>query len=201
VRDGVVYFGVKRKNHLGEVVVDHKTEINKKKYSEELRGPHFMIYFDPGTKEYFLHDLMIGFGTFVKISHTMVLQNQHLLNFGDSFVLVNIVPRYENDNYPKLKLKVVNRSNESQIFYFNAQEFYLSSIIIGRSRGCHVFIDDAMISKQHASVIFTAGQKWVVIDGTPNKNSLNGTWVYPQSDWKLEEGTEFKACEAVFKVI
>ena len=201
VRDGVVYFGCKHKDSNGTVVVDYKTKINKKKFADDLRGPHFMIYYDLNSGHYYLHDLLIGFGTFVKINHTLVLANEQLLNIGEFFVLVNVIPRYEGDNYPKLRLKVVNKKNESEVFYFNAQEFYLSSIVIGRSRRCHVFIDDGLISKAHASVIFTADQKWVIIDGTTSRGSLNGTWVYAGKDWKLEVGNEFKACEAVFKVV
>lgn len=201
VRDGVVFFGCKRKDKNGVVVVDYKSRISNKKYSEKYRGPHFMIYFDLNYKQFFLHDLLIGFGTFVKINHTLSLENDQLLNIGDSFILVNIIPRYESDNFPKLKLKTVNAENSSEIFYFNAQEFYLSSIVIGRSSKCQVFLDDGMVSKQHASIIFTADKKWVIIDGTACKNSLNGTWLYINKDWKIEPGLEFKACESIFKVV
>lgn len=200
-RDGVVYFGCKKKDKNGSVAVDYKLRVSNSKYREKYRGPHFMIYFDLNYKNFFLHDLVIGFGTFLKISHTLSLENDQLLNLGDSFILVNIIPRYESDNYPKLRLKAVNGNNISEIFYFNAQEFYLSSIVIGRSTRCQVYIDDSMISKQHASIVFTADKKWVIIDGTANKNSLNGTWLYVSKDCKLEPGLEFKACESVFRVI
>jgi len=200
-RDGVVYFGCKKKDKNGLVAVDYKLRVSNSKYREKYRGPHFMIYFDPSTLRFYLHDLVIGFGTFIRISHTLSLENDQLLNLGDSFILVNIIPRYDSDNYPKLRLKAVNSLNISEVFYFNAQEFYLCSIVIGRSTRCQVFIDDSMISKQHASIVFTADKKWVVIDGTANKNSLNGTWLYASKDCKLEPGLEFKACESVFKVI
>ena len=72
VRDGVVYFGCKRRDLQGTTVVDYVCKI-KSKVPDSYRGPHFMIYFDLAENAYFLHDLEIGFGTFFKVSDMLIL--------------------------------------------------------------------------------------------------------------------------------
>ena len=115
-----------------------------------------MIYFDLNYYAFFLHDLILGFGTFVKLTDTHILENDSLFSIGESFMLINIIPREQGDNFPRLKLKIFNQDNPGEIFFFHAQEFYLCNILIGRSKNCQVIVHDNMISKQHASIFFTS---------------------------------------------
>ena len=160
-----------------------------------------MIYFDLSEHSYYLHDLMIGFGTFVKINENLVLENDYLLAIGETFILVNILSKNLEDMHPRLRLKISTNNGNWENFYFQAQEYYLRNILIGRSKKCQVVINDWMISKHHASIFFTSDKTWVLIDGSVTKNSTNGTWLYVSQDIKLTAGMEFKACESIFKVI
>jgi hypothetical protein len=201
IRDGVVYFGCKRKDVNRHIVVDYKCRLNDKNIANKYRGPHFMIYYDLNFQGFFLHDLLIGFGTFVRITESLVLENESLINVGESFILVNILRRNNMDCYPKIRLKLFRCGFPSEVFYFSAQEFYLCSITIGRGKRCHICLNDNMISKQHASIFFTSDRSWSIIDGTVTKNSLNGTWLYVSKDVRLGPGVEFKSCESLFKVM
>lgn len=183
------------------IVVDYKLRLSSPSYSSKNRGPHFMIFFNVALNRYFIRDLMIGMGTFIRIKEQTVLENDYLLSFGETFVLVNVLPKTHYDCYPKLRLKVIGGNNFSEVFYFRAQEFYLSSIVIGRNRKCQVCVEDSTISKQHASIFFGINKKWVIIDGTATRNSLNGTWLFASKDLEINEETEIKACESIIKVM
>ena len=201
LRDGVVYFGCKRKDLQGNTVVDYVCNLSNKSLSDKYRGPHFMIYFDLSEKAYFLHDLALGFGSFLRITETLVLEDDFLLSIGESFMLVNLIHKTQCDMYPRLRVKLFGGQCPEEIFYFHPQEFYLCNIVVGRSQKCQVTVHDTLISKQHASIFFTSDRNWVIIDGTATTNSTNGTWLYINHDIKLANGMEFKACESIFKVI
>lgn len=201
VKDGVVYFGSNFRDSNSNIIIDYKLKLSNPIYGKKTLGPHFMVFFDLNKKTYFIRDLMVGLGTFVRVKEAMVLENDHLLSFGETYILVNIVNWGHEGGYPKLRLKVIGGNNFSEIFYFTAQEFYLSTIVVGRNRNCQVYIEDSTVSKQHASIFFSIYKQWVIIDGTANRNSLNGTWVFASKDIELTANLEIKACESVLKVL
>ena len=43
-----------------------------------------------GTQEYVAKDLGSGSGAFLKIDHRVEIEDNHLINIGDSFLLINI---------------------------------------------------------------------------------------------------------------
>lgn len=201
VRDGVVYFGCKRKDLKKKIVVDYVTNILDKNLCNQYRGPHFMIYFDLNDSSYYLQDLVIGFGTFIKILKPLALENNYLINIGDAFILINLILKSSSDDFPRLRLKVFESQTSPEIFYFNAQDFCLNNIILGRSKKSNVSINDNMVSKYHAIVYFASSKTWIIEDGNGAKKSTNGTWLYASQDTKLCNGMEFKACDSIFKII
>lgn len=160
-----------------------------------------MIFFDIVKKKYFIRDLMVGLGTFIRIKESLVLENDYLLCFGETYMLVNIINKGCEDSYSKLRLKIIGGNNFSEVLYFKAQEFYMSNIVIGRNRTCQIYIEDSTVSKQHASIFFSIYKQWVIIDGTATRNSLNGTWVFASKDIELAPNMEIKACESVLRVL
>ncbi|OMJ89731.1 hypothetical protein SteCoe_8096 [Stentor coeruleus] len=201
LQDGVVYFGCKYKDLLGNYVVDVKCKLANEHFNNKFRGPHFMIYFDLTEHAYFLHDFPIGFGTFIKITEIYTLENDSLLSIGETFILVNILYKNNEDTFPKLRLKIFRTGALTEVYSFHAQEFYMCRILIGRSKKCNVVIDDGMISKIHANVVFNNQKKWIIEDGTGDECSLNGMWVFANQDFRIVENMEFKACESFFRVL
>lgn len=47
------------------------------------------------------------------------------------------------------------------------------AILLGRTNQCDVLINDYTVSSKHASIIFSAGQTFALVD----LNSTNGTWL------------------------
>lgn len=172
-QDGIVYFGSKRKSSpKGQVTSDFVIPINT-----STRFPQFAIYFHPQKCAFFLKDLGQGFGTFVKLSSTLVLENNQLLNMGDSFLIVNIFKKLPEDSFPTLCLKIYSGVKIGEVKYFYAPEHDVKEIYIGRGKECQVSIDDVMISNKQSTIFFSL-KGWMLVDGdlSVQRPSTNGTW-------------------------
>ena len=55
------------------------------------RGRHFQIEYNLDDDGYFIKDLGIGQGAFVKLDKPLELQNNHLVNVGNCFIIVNFI--------------------------------------------------------------------------------------------------------------
>ncbi len=108
---------------------------------------------------YFIKDLGIGFGAFVRLEIPLELKDNHLLNLGESFIIVNLVnEKFSLANYSisthdskessdcsqKLRLKLFGGPCTGEVFYFKPDS---DVIKIGRSTQCDVAIEDAVLSK------------------------------------------------------
>ena len=153
-------------------------------------GQHFVVYYDLLRDAYFIKDLGVGFGTFVRLDRPLPLKNNYLILIGSNFILVTLV---EN----KLKLKVFGVASAGDVYYFNAHED--SVVSIGRKPTCDVHVSDSLASKMQAWVQF-AGD-WVLHDGDCStfKPSTNGTWLYLSEGFEVYSGMTFKAIHTLFE--
>lgn len=116
-----------------------------------------------------IKDLGIGFGAFVRLDRPLELKDNHLLNMGESFIIVNLITEKvkeaegENDSHQvvtttqatstKLRLKLFGGPSTGEVFYFRPEQDHLNGdgpstlIKIGRSNACDVVIEDAVLSK------------------------------------------------------
>ena len=69
--DGIVYFGCKRKQN-GHIVNDFVIPIKEKELSDQHRGRHFLIYYQSEKQKFYIKDLAIGFGAFMRIDNALV---------------------------------------------------------------------------------------------------------------------------------
>lgn len=108
---------------------------------------------------YFIKDLGIGFGAFVRLEKPLELKDNHLLNMGESFIIVNLInekfslanysisthdSKESHDSQFKLRLKLFGGPSTGEVFYFKPDT---DVIRIGRSGSCDVVIEDAVLSK------------------------------------------------------
>lgn len=56
----------------------------------------------------------------------------------------------------------------------------LRTYIVGRERGCDVWLDDASVSRHHAEVVRLSGGRLYVTD----RATTNGTFVFDGNDWR-----------------
>lgn len=126
-RDGYTYFGCKKNIHSGfnedtggsilgttkivanDFVIPAKSEDDIEKH----RGRQFQIWFDVDQNKYFIKDLGIGYGAFMKLTAPLPLKDNYLINIGESYIVANILPPSEElqelgieINVPRLRLKI-----------------------------------------------------------------------------------------------
>ena len=93
----------------------------------------------------------VGYGIFVRLNFELPLKDNHLVNIGESFVVVNLVrestdvnENYLDFNLPKLRLKLFGGPSTGEVYYFTGSE---SKITLGRMNDCSVQIEDGLLSK------------------------------------------------------
>lgn len=178
-KDGVTYFGCKKRDKSsgdksGAIINDVLMRISDPETAEKHRGRHFEVTYKAETKGYWIRDLGVGFGAFLRLDSTVKLRDNSLLNLGESFIVVNLEPPTDR---PRLKLKLFGGPCKGEVFSFAEREYRDSHVHIGRLPTCEIIIDDNLISKCHTSIWFQH-DSWVVCDGDVEKmrNSTNGTW-------------------------
>ena len=114
-KDGITYFGCKKRTcnngdriRHGDIVNDVVVKLREKSIRELYRGRHFKISYK--SNSYWIQDLGIGFGTFMKIDVPLVIQDGSIIMFGDSFLVLNLTPERNmgkvQDGSSKLKVTV-----------------------------------------------------------------------------------------------
>lgn len=179
-KDGVTYMGCKKRakpqgTTKGAIINDFVIPSQDKLLAEKHRGQHFQIYYDLIKDSYYVKDLAVGFGTFLRLSSQLVLKENYLLHMGDNFILVNLVENPDN-NLPRLRLKLFGAPCSGDVFYFNASDYSESVIRIGRTTKCEIQIEDSLISKVQ-STIYHSPEGWILVDGDLENDRLstNGT--------------------------
>lgn len=69
----------------------------------KVRGRHFQIEFKLEKSTYYIKDLGIGYGTFIRLDYTLViitlikaLRDNFLINIGETFMVVNIIEKIDD---------------------------------------------------------------------------------------------------------
>jgi len=202
-KDGITYFGCKRREKATgdkqrSVVNDVLMRVSDAEVAEKHRGRHFEVTYRPERRSYWIRDLGVGFGAFLRLDAPIKLRDNSLLNLGESFIVVNLEPPTDR---PRLKLKLFGGPCKGEVFTFAARDYHDSHIHIGRVPTCEIVIDDSLISKCHASMWYQQ-DGWVACDGDVEKlrSSTNGTWLYLNESCELKHGMVFKASQTLFEV-
>ena len=177
-KDGITYFGCKKRagregTRKGEVLNDVVMTITDRDTAEKHRGRHFEIIYRADSHSYWLRDLGVGFGAFLRLDEPAILKDNSLVNVGESFAVANL----ETQDRPRLKLKLFGGPCKGEVYFFTPEDYERTYIRIGRAQNNEVVIDDNLISKCHSS-IWKEERGWMVADGDVEKHkpSTNGTW-------------------------
>ena len=214
-KDGYTFFGCKKhgtKKMAGvprDIINDFIIPSKDKETERRHRGRHMQIEYNLERACYLVRDLGIGFGAFVRLDRPLELKDNNLLNMGESFIIVNLVSEKQTDEQPasgpanKLRLKLFGGPATGEVFYFTPNQGELeeeqTDVRIGRSNQCDVVIEDAVLSKLQAHIYFSRDRDcWILEDGSTNKPSLNGTWLYLNDDFEVYSGMTFKVNQVLF---
>ena len=69
-----------------------------------IGSKHFVIEYIREKNRYFIKDLGEGMGTFIRLNRSLVLQNNYIVSFGDSHMIILI----DNTTLPKLVLRFID---------------------------------------------------------------------------------------------
>lgn len=180
-KDGVSFFGFKtfESNQVSHnLPLDYVLNIESDNTTTNVL---FKIFFDKPSKKYYISS-NIGEGdktiVFVKIENPFVIKNKHIISLGEIHISVEV------DLKGSLQIDVVtgNENPISKTFHMN----HTGPVRIGRSKDCEFMINNLTISKVQTSFKYI-GENWIIYDGTENKKSTNGTWIYLDDDWPINE--------------
>jgi hypothetical protein len=138
----------------------------------------------------------------------IVLKDNMLINIGEAYIVVNLLPEGVDDEgtHHTLKLKIFGGSNNGEVYEFHVKDMDQGQreIILGRTPDCDIKINDKLLSKTqcHIRLWFENedNYKWMLLDGCKGKPSTNGTWLYINEDMKIYDAMVFKANQTIFSV-
>ncbi|OMJ80099.1 hypothetical protein SteCoe_19747 [Stentor coeruleus] len=182
IKDGCVYAGSIEK--FGRLVInDIVLPFNEKGTGKR----QFMIQYNKEQNKYFIKDMGEGLGTFIRIEIPIKLHTSYTFVYGDTHMIVYI----ENTI---LKLKFIQGPKADSIYIFTPNE---SPIKIGRMSDCNIKIEDSGLSRYHCLAYYD--NCWMFTDGDGQKNSTNGTWLFAEKFFEINNGMMIRTGETVFK--
>lgn len=102
------------------------------------------------------------------------------------------------DTIPKIRLKIFGGPRSGEVFYSNGMDW--DEIKIGRSPHCTIRIEDDVLSKYQCRIFYDFNLRtWTLEDGSTNKSSLNGTWLYLNEEYSVYDDMVIKAHQMLFK--
>lgn len=199
--DGKIYFGFQEGlNTLKEKpFIDYCLLPKNKEYDEKYIGIHFQIRYDEINYKYFLKDLGSGYGTFIKLTDSMKIKNNLLINVGETFIVFIFNEDEKTNN--NIILKIFTGKEENKIYEFNSKGN--NYITIGRDISNEVQIEDKILSRKHCHVYFKKDEgEWYIKDGDlEGKKSTNDTWFYSSEDTLIYDQMIFKTNHNMFKCV
>lgn len=175
-QDGAVYFGCKKRMKYeeggkGPVVNDVVIPIEDPEVSEMSRGRHFQIYFDYRSEAYYLQDLGLGFGCYLKLTQPLPLGDEQLIQVGKVFI---VIKQHSKSGPDSLEVTVYGQTVTSRVFSFTP--LHTHKIRIGRLPANEIAVlEDDLLSKHQATLSWVLDH-WVLTDGEEGNPSTNGTW-------------------------
>ena len=200
-KDGFTYFGYEEND---DNEIDFLIKPKDENIENRFIGKHFQIRFNPDDMKYYIIDCGFGFGTFMKIINDIQIQDNYLINIGNSYIVCTF--DFDENNFCNekiLNLKVFTGDYKSSPLIFNSDE--QKFIFIGRDNNCDVVIEDSLLSRFHCTIFYQNNVGWILKDGKVNshfiqeKNSTNGTWLFLINETLIFDNMIFKANHSLFK--
>lgn len=201
--DGIVYFGYQNEESLNnDPCIDYLILPKEELVDEKFVGKHFKIWWKEGN--YYIKDLGLGFGTFIKLNKEMKINDKLLVNIGETYMVFSL-GNEEDDQQKQLNIKIFNDNEKCDSFDFDF--FTHPTILIGRNISCDVYIKDKMLSRIHCYVYYEDSNSarkrgWYLKDGNlEGKKSTNDTWFYTDDDTLIFDGMIFKTNHNLFRCL
>ena len=183
-RDGRVYAGYD----------DQVNDIILPKNEFGIGSVHFVIEFNSMSGQFLIKDQGDGTGTFVKLTHPILLQSYYILSFGNTHMTVVIAPQSKQ---ARLTVKFIEGPKAGESLTFESGR---GMVKIGRMADCEVLFDDTSLSRYQCTLFYKENEGWYAADGDSVKTSTNGTWLFLDDYFPIESDMVFKAGMTLFRV-
>ena len=195
MKDGITYFGFLKNNNQdnNNIEIDYIINPKDEEYDDNRYvGKHFKIEYCLNDNKYYIQDLGFGYGTFIKIIDELKLNDNYLINIGQTYIVFKIS---DNDTI-NIKIFSGNEKYEPYIFKCDINK----TILIGRDYNCDISIEDKRLSRFHCNINYDINNNiWLLKDGNKNSKSTNGTWLYAAENYQIYDGMIFKTNHNLFK--
>ena len=196
--DGFVYFGYFPEDQCQneEFLIDYKIyPRDESVIDNKYIGRHFQIKFNDENLGYYIKDLGLGFGVFIKVNKEMKIKQNLLINIGSNYIIFFL-------DKNKMTIKVFSIEKKNEEYSFNGDED--KCVIIGRNNNSDIYIDDKMLSRIQCNICYKDKNEkgWYLKDGSlEGIPSTNHTWFYSAEDTLIYNGMVFKTSHNLFKCI
>jgi len=93
-------------------------------------------------------------------------------------------------------VKLESKNQERKEYTFSPSD---TPVTIGRNKKCKLpYVDEKSFSRIQTTIAYVNG-RWEIKDGS-DKPSTNGTWLYAQSSYEIQNGTIFRVYSSVLKI-
>lgn len=188
VGDGVALFG-NSKLFESDIKLDLSSQISAKNYKAY---PYiFAIYYKYEDKTYYLRGYT-GEGAdhrmlFIKLTadNTLILKKKEILSIGNSIIQITPLPAN------CIEIYILTNSNNDQNNIVTKRIFdkdNITEITIGRDSQCtYAFVNDKSFSRLNTRIVYE-NDNWIIKDGSPERSSKNGTWVFGLHSFPIKDG-------------
>lgn len=171
--------------YAGSFKSESEAEINDIVLPEDTGSAssrNFVIRFDGESSNYTLTDLGEGSGTFVRIEEPYRLQGTRIASFGDTHMVLKI----EDST---LEVKFVDGPKVNTEYTYTPEDV---KVTVGRMQDCTIQFKDNSLSRYQCAFEYR-DDHWVIMDGNGNRGSTNGTWLFADMPYNINDGMVFKA--------
>jgi len=198
LKDGVTIFGCdfeqkENPNNGDKQILKADFTLNIK---DKFSYPYiFMIYFDRGSKSYFIRPYLGKNDEnnkilYIRLNHeyNLPIKQKELIIAGN--IIFQVSPIENN------KLEIINLSKDNSPS-IPKQTFDASSkkeVTIGRNKDCDFsFAGNKSFSRIHTTFEYDEEKnEWIMIDGSKIKSSTNGTWVFCTHSFPIKSSMIFE---------
>ena len=189
VRDGYTFFGV-NESYDNCIINDYLVNLPSE-YRDKCNKRLFVVFFDRETSKFYFRSLKeSNICVYVRIKKNYLLKNKKYFQIGDTIF------HAEPHNESSLKITIHKNPSQYEEYYYDCN---MKEILLGRSERCHITLNQDILSKIHCSFKFDCEKKkWFISDGNGEKASTNGTWMFCNSKYELNDSeTEVKIGKSV----
>ena len=194
VRDGYTFFGV-NESFENCIINDYLVNLPAE-YKGKCPKRLFVIFFDRESSKFYFRSLKESdIYIYVKISKNYKLKKKKYFQIGD--IVFHAEPSV--DNGLKISIHKENSNNKYEEHFFDSNS---EEVLLGRSDICNIKLESNILSKVHCTFKFNIKEKaWYVSDGTGERSSTNGTWMFCNSKYELnDEETQAKIGKSVITI-